>query len=1056
MADVLPLQEQEELRLAMTRPRMPSAARTQAAAAYAAVAPAFQRLAAAEGRYDYEGDLDGLDEALRTFESVDGTPAWRALAADRRADWGRRACLIYRGRYEETGAEDDLRRAVATAGTAAEAAAAAAAAADDAEAAMSAVAALVTARTGAPVEATLPAVRQAMGREIEEARAQVAEIEPTVLAVLGEQLTGRFDRDRRHGDADRAVDVLRRARSLRAELRIEPDAAIDVRLGGALILRFKYAGARADIDEAVAVLREGVEHAGDDPDRARALDGLGCALLARSEHAASGDDLAEAVERLSEAVALKPASPWFRANLGTALVERFGRQGDRADGARAVELLESALATIPPSAPDRRRIEQNVLAARHTFREPGAATLSTRALVDATPEGARGRPGRMGALALDLVVEAERTLDLTSLDEAVRTAAQALDATAPGAVDRPSIVHALGRALATRFAVLGADADLDDAIGALAEAAHDSGHSAAERPDFLLTLAEARSMRAARTGAPQDAEVAEASFFDACTAGEEQNATAARRAAAAWLAWAAEEGAWDAAAEAGRRAMVAVDRIHRVQFGRENREAMLGGAGFINADAAIAFVRSGQPAEALLALEHGRARLLSAELERDRAELDALVAAGRGDLAEAFLAAARSVSGAERAGDASTVREADAVLRAVAGEIRRVPGHDAFLQQVGVDELLRIGGEAPLVYVAAGLLGATVVAAVPGGEVRARLLDGVDAYVVGGLVDDYLAALKARCTAPHAWRGGLDAVGEALGAMLWPALLSVLGGVDRAVLVPAGLFGLLPVQIAWWRDPLGRRYAIDAFELSFAPNARTIAACRRLAATADAGSVLTVAAPERTDVAPLPLARAESDGVRSAFAVGEQVAGPQAMKAEVLGALHRHGVYHFACHGRSTPDRPLDSALLLAGDDALRVRDLLETPLPGARLAVLSACETAVIGRRLVDEVIGLPTGFLQAGVAGVIGTSWEVGDESAALLVRRFFDTWDSERPAAALRAAQRWLRESTNADKRAAYPDIAAAPPEGLDAEDLEDWGASRDHAGIERWGAFVHTGA
>ena len=42
------------------------------------------------------------------------------------------------------------------------------------------------------------------------------------------------------------------------------------------------------------------------------------------------------------------------------------------------------------------------------------------------------------------------------------------------------------------------------------------------------------------------------------------------------------------------------------------------------------------------------------------------------------------------------------------------------------------------------------------------------------------------------------------------------------------------------------------------------------------------------------------------------------------------------------------------------------------------------------------------------------------------------------------------------AAYPDVAAAPPEGLDGEDLEDWGASRDYAGVEHWGAFVHAGA
>lgn len=156
MADVLGPQEREELRVAMTQPRISSSARMQAAAAYAAVAPAFERIAAAEDRYDRENDLDGLDEALRTFESVDATRAWRALAADRRADWERRVCLIYRKRYEETGAEDDLRRAVAAAGAAAEAAAAASAAAGDVDDAMNAVAALVMAHTAAHVEATLP------------------------------------------------------------------------------------------------------------------------------------------------------------------------------------------------------------------------------------------------------------------------------------------------------------------------------------------------------------------------------------------------------------------------------------------------------------------------------------------------------------------------------------------------------------------------------------------------------------------------------------------------------------------------------------------------------------------------------------------------------------------------------------------------------------------------------------------------------------------------------------------------------------------------------------
>ena len=364
-------------------------------------------------------------------------------------------------------------------------------------------------------------------------------------------------------------------------------------------------------------------------------------------------------------------------------------------------------------------------------------------------------------------------------------------------------------------------------------------------------------------------------------------------------------------------------------------------------------------------------------------------------------------------------------------------------------------------YLAAGSIGAIMVAVLPGGAVRAELLDGVDNYVLAQLAGDHLAALEARATDPRAWRSGLEAVGAALGTMLRPALDAVLPAVSpgtaaRAVFVPGGVFGHLPLQTAWWQDGPDRRYLIDLLEPSVVPNARTLQACRRLAETADTSSVLTIGAPERVDVAPLPLARAESDAVRSRFERGEQLVGHGATREAVLGALGRHGVHHFACHGQAEPDRPLDSALLLAGDDELRVRDLLATGLPGARLAVLSACETARTGRPLTDEVVGLPSAFLQAGVAGVIGTSWEVGDESAALVVRRFFDTWTAANPAAALRTAQLWLRDSTNAEKYATYPDLAACPPPNLDEQDLQDWAAGRDHAGVEHWGAFVYTGA
>jgi CHAT domain-containing protein len=59
----------------------------------------------------------------------------------------------------------------------------------------------------------------------------------------------------------------------------------------------------------------------------------------------------------------------------------------------------------------------------------------------------------------------------------------------------------------------------------------------------------------------------------------------------------------------------------------------------------------------------------------------------------------------------------------------------------------------------------------------------------------------------------------------------------------------------------------------------------------------------------------------------------------------------------------------MANDEILTLRDLFDLKLPGIRLAILSVCETGLPGTQLPDEVVSLPTGLLQAGVAGVVAS---------------------------------------------------------------------------------------
>ena len=104
----------------------------------------------------------------------------------------------------------------------------------------------------------------------------------------------------------------------------------------------------------------------------------------------------------------------------------------------------------------------------------------------------------------------------------------------------------------------------------------------------------------------------------------------------------------------------------------------------------------------------------------------------------------------------------------------------------------------------------------------------------------------------------------------------------------------------------------------------------------------------------------------------------------------------------------------MARDGDITVQDFLEERLTGCRLAVLSACETAVFGGQLPDEVVSLPTGLLQAGVAGVVGSLWPVSDAATRALMTRFYELWrgDGLEPAEALRHAQRWLRDGETTD--------------------------------------------
>lgn len=220
---------------------------------------------------------------------------------------------------------------------------------------------------------------------------------------------------------------------------------------------------------------------------------------------------------------------------------------------------------------------------------------------------------------------------------------------------------------------------------------------------------------------------------------------------------------------------------------------------------------------------------------------------------------------------------------------------------------------------------------------------------------------------------------------------------------------------------------------------------------------------------PLRYAVLEVRAIEQFFAAGSRQILPEetATKRAVTQGLPGTTHLHLACHGAFNPNEPLDSALYLAGGDELTLRDLLDgnLNLSSQRLVVLSACQTEITEfGRVPDEVIGLPAGFLQTGVPGVVATLWPVSDRSTSVLMAEFYRLLLAEQqdPLAALGQACGFLRDAT-AGNLAEWFERRYNDSGGTDlaaygaAEDLRSHhnSADRPYAHPFFWAGFVYTG-
>jgi CHAT domain-containing protein len=253
--------------------------------------------------------------------------------------------------------------------------------------------------------------------------------------------------------------------------------------------------------------------------------------------------------------------------------------------------------------------------------------------------------------------------------------------------------------------------------------------------------------------------------------------------------------------------------------------------------------------------------------------------------------------------------------------------------------------------------------------------------------------------------------------LLVPESVARLQSGETLYLVPDKILHKVP--FAALLDPARRRFLVEDHPLAVMPGALTM--------LKGEGKPVPVSQPPRSkarvlfvgnptfdrdlfrDLDDLPGAEKEIAAVRAAFPRADVMLGLEAGKTQFLANLDRYDVLVFAGHSVSNAAQPFRSYLLLAptkGDVSSGV--LFGTELRGRRFerlrtVVLSSCESIGPRSSRASGLTGMARPFLEAGVDTVVGSLWNVDDQTTAPFFLSFYIALARGQPAAAaLRTAQ------------------------------------------------------
>ncbi|MCI3271490.1 CHAT domain-containing protein [Streptomyces cylindrosporus] len=893
---------------------------------------------------------------------------------------------------------------------------------------------------------------------------------------LAKRLRARHDRLRDPSDLDTPVELLRSLLSTASEAQL-PE--IQTELATALYFRYERIGDLEDLDQAIVLERQAASAtAGSEHARGRRLINLAVSLRVRHERLGSPDDLEEAIRLGTEAVPATGEDAFALSNLGLAFMLRYKRSFEATDLDRAIRLATRAVESFPDVAPSTDR----AMAIAHLAGALGARLRQDFDLAGldevikwereaaATVPHSHPDYGRyLSSLSHELLRRFRHTESPDDLAEAMRAAERAVAVTPRSHPSYATLVGGLAQALtASPHASAG---DVDRAVSLARDAVSAAPSDDVFLPRVWRRLGYSLNRRYEDRKDPVDLREAIQCWQHAVdlptgTPGDRIQAFSA------WGSAAVELADHALAAEGFGGASLLLPQLAWHGLPRLARETHLAEWSGLAPIAATCHILAGDPERAVEILEQGRTVIqnqllhirtdlshlterdpeLAASLLRVREQLDAQGSVTPSDPTELPGEGLLSPLGRERLAQerAALCRSWDDLVE----QARQLHGFEHFLAPIPYRDLSNAAGQGPVVVVnvsemachalvirdAATPVEVVELPEVSHADVREQAQTFLNVLIARGdphrpflrreadrhAVFDIMNWLWARIAEPVLDRLGFDGAGdEALPRLWW---------------CPTGLLTLLPLHAAG-RYPRHRtapgteRSETCSVPARVVPSyTSTLTALRRarenVVSDGVFGGILAVGMPETPGRPPLPGVDKEFEALRARFPPGtvRQLIGSEATREAVRQALHENAWAHFACHAGQDLMDPAQSAFTLH-DARLTAAELLELDLPNAELAYLSACETAVGGVNLPDEVMNLASTLQLAGYRHVVATLWSIEDGTAAEMAARVY----SELTRAA--------RPNSAGIARALHSAVAAQ--RALDPTDPL------------RWAAYLHVG-